>query len=248
MKLAFVSDIHEDLHSLSKALRMIEKMNCDIVICLGDISGYGVPYFNHFESRNASECFRLIQSHCEIILGGNHDLAAARVIPKINGGFDYPSNWYDLDYHQKKKLSKSAVWLYEQEELDPLYTSDEKAIVAQLSEYAILNTEKFNILTSHYVYPNVTGSRSGFFYDREDFEFHFEFMKKQDCLMSFSGHEHPYGFVKVTHYVLNQFGFERVLLRPERTSIIVPAIASGKKPNGFLIFDTENLEIQAVKL
>ncbi len=248
MKLAFISDIHEDLVSLRKAMRKIEKLGCDQVVCLGDISGYGVPYFDHFDTRDASECLKMIRENCSIVLGGNHDLSSAKVIPTNNGGFHYPVNWYYLDYHQKKEFSKGAVWLYEQEELDPLYTQEEKLFVSKVPEFDVINTGSVNILVSHYIFPNLTGSRSGFYYDREDFDQHLEFMKEHDCMFSFSGHEHPHGFVKVTHQVLNQFGFERALLRPERTSIVVPAIAKGRKPNGFLIFNSENLEINAVKI
>ncbi len=40
MLLGVISDIHEDIIALEKALTFLEKRNCDQIICLGDIVGY----------------------------------------------------------------------------------------------------------------------------------------------------------------------------------------------------------------
>ncbi len=44
MKLAIITDIHEDRVNLVKALRMIEKEACDEIACLGDIVGFSTPF------------------------------------------------------------------------------------------------------------------------------------------------------------------------------------------------------------
>lgn len=41
-KLAVITDIHGDIHSLQDALKQIERMGCDKILCLGDIPDYGL--------------------------------------------------------------------------------------------------------------------------------------------------------------------------------------------------------------
>lgn len=37
MKVAVISDIHENVHNLIEAIQMIESEKCDILFCLGDV-------------------------------------------------------------------------------------------------------------------------------------------------------------------------------------------------------------------
>lgn len=66
MRYAIISDIHSNLPALKVVLERIEDLQCDRVICLGDIVGYG-PFPN--------ECCDLIQERADMVIVGNHDHA-----------------------------------------------------------------------------------------------------------------------------------------------------------------------------
>src|SRR6056297_3454194 len=107
MKIAFISDIHEDVVSLSIAINKITKLTIDKIVCLGDISGYNPMYYDFINTRNASECLKILKENCDIIIPGNHDYNSIRKIPEYHPGFNYPSNWYELDYYEKKEISNN---------------------------------------------------------------------------------------------------------------------------------------------
>jgi len=66
MKLAFISDIHSNMHALVEVLRNIEELSIDEIWCCGDIVGY-----NAFPQ----ECLEIIKErHIPSVLG-NHDWA-----------------------------------------------------------------------------------------------------------------------------------------------------------------------------
>ena len=65
MKIAIISDIHENLEALKATLKDIEKRKVDKIICLGDIIAKGV---------HSKECISLIRTNCEIVLQGNCDV------------------------------------------------------------------------------------------------------------------------------------------------------------------------------
>ena len=67
MKYAIISDIHSNLEALQKAFEIIDKKKVDVIICLGDIVGYGA---------NPNECVNIVKERCSIVLLGNHDNAA----------------------------------------------------------------------------------------------------------------------------------------------------------------------------
>ena len=83
MRLAIISDIHEDIDSLRKILKKAEKKGYDQLVCLGDITGYSLPYYKYDNSRNASACLSLLREKCEIVIAGNHDLHAAGRSPDL---------------------------------------------------------------------------------------------------------------------------------------------------------------------
>lgn len=73
MRYAIISDIHGNLAALQRVLERIEEENCDRIICLGDVVGYG-PFPN--------ECCELVQNRAAITLCGNHDaVAGGRIRP-----------------------------------------------------------------------------------------------------------------------------------------------------------------------
>ena len=66
MRRAVISDIHGNLEALETVLEDIREQDCDQIICLGDIIGYGPA---------PKECVDLAKTFDACILG-NHDLAA----------------------------------------------------------------------------------------------------------------------------------------------------------------------------
>ncbi|GHV24633.1 metallophosphoesterase [Spirochaetia bacterium] len=69
MRLLVVSDIHANLAAFDAVLRET-RGDRDAVLCLGDLVGYGP---------DPGECIALAAEVCAVVLGGNHDLAAAGV-------------------------------------------------------------------------------------------------------------------------------------------------------------------------
>jgi len=68
VRLAVLSDIHANLAALSQALRRIDRLGADAVVCLGDIVGYGP---------DPEACVELVRSHTDLVVLGNHDEAVA---------------------------------------------------------------------------------------------------------------------------------------------------------------------------
>jgi predicted phosphodiesterase len=67
MRVLVVSDIHANLAAFDAVLRETRK-DRDTVLCLGDLVGYGP---------DPRECIARAAEVCAVVLGGNHDLAAA---------------------------------------------------------------------------------------------------------------------------------------------------------------------------
>lgn len=72
MKLALISDIHANLEALVAVLRDIEQKQIDKLISLGDVIGYGV---------DPTPCLKLVDSHCDMKLMGNHEHAVLGLTP-----------------------------------------------------------------------------------------------------------------------------------------------------------------------
>ncbi len=71
MRFAFISDIHANLEALEAVLEDIGKEAVDEIICLGDIVGYG---------SEPNECTEIIRKRCSLVLLGNHDAAAVKLL------------------------------------------------------------------------------------------------------------------------------------------------------------------------
>jgi len=252
MRLAIIADIHEDIVSLQVALRKIEKFSCDEIICLGDISGYSIPYYKYIETRNAHECLSLIRSNCAIVVLGNHDIHAAQIIPEKSGIFDFPENWYRLDYQERLKLSANTLWLHEENDLNPLYTHDDLEYLRSLKQYSVYSFSDKNILFSHYLFPNISGIQKAFYSSIDEFREHANFMNSLGCVLGFNGHTHVRGYYTVTNGEFNQYRYKKQQLyhnlANEPQIIGIPPISSHQKRNGFCIFDLNEFFIEVVKL
>jgi predicted phosphodiesterase len=66
VRIAVISDIHSNLAALKETLNFLKSEDCDKIVCLGDIVGYGP---------RPNECIELIKKHCQVCLMGNHDHA-----------------------------------------------------------------------------------------------------------------------------------------------------------------------------
>ncbi len=247
MKLALLSDIHEDLESLETALRTIERHGCDEVACLGDISGYGAPHYSYAYGRDAHQCLSLVKANCKYAVLGNHDLHAGKIIPSHGSIFDFPDNWYLLDYPARKQLVKNKIWLHEENDLDPSYTAADIDYLKSLPEYLVINTGDHTIMLSHYIYPNLSGLSKFFFTYADEFRQHFSFMKKHGCTISFTGHSHAKGIFLATPKRTRKF---RQVLNMKKFPAcigILPVTRTMKK-NGFCIFDSEKGTVKIVRL
>ena len=193
MKIGFIADIHEDLPSLKKAFKLLEKKGCKELICMGDICGYSYPYYNHEKDRDASTCLEMVKKECQFISPGNHDLHAARKTPLSDPGFDYPDDWYEMDFESRKKLANGRVWLYEDSELKSNYTKADKDFIRSLPEFIITDIDGKKILLSHYIYPDFTGSSTRGIPDKAFINSYISFLKENNCDLSFFGHSHVEG-------------------------------------------------------
>lgn len=247
MRIALISDIHEDIINLQLALSKIDKLKCDEVICLGDISGYSALHHNYIESRNARECLRMIRESCTLVISGNHDLHAVFKTPKFSG-FEYPTNWYEMDYWQRVELSKGQVWLYDHDELDPLYTHADADFIFHLQEMCVKEYGDKKYLFSHYLYPNLTGSEQVFYHSPEEFNGHRDFMHRLGAHISFAGHRHFGGLMINSGPSLITKNFGKATTVKDGDIVHVPAITRSAVNSGFLLFDDQEITVQGVKI
>ncbi|MBN1186650.1 MAG: metallophosphoesterase family protein [Bacteroidales bacterium] len=249
MLLGIISDIHEDIVSLKKTLKLLEKYNCDHIVCLGDITGLSVPYYAHLDTRDANECIKLIKNNCSISLAGNHDMHAIKKIPSYTAGIEYPENFYSLRGYERQKTINSQIWNYDKNTLDPLLTEESIEYLNSLPELQVLPIDGKSVFFSHFLYPDITGSLALKSFHREDIVRHISFIEKNSCYISFCGHAHIQGALIYTNdrgLKLKKLG-KRYRLR-EAKCIITPALASGLTSNGFLVYDTNYNEIQIISL
>ena len=70
MKICLLGDIHGNLEALHRAMEEIKQKGVDKVYFLGDLVGYGA---------DPRECIRIAKENFDIVIAGNHDLAASGV-------------------------------------------------------------------------------------------------------------------------------------------------------------------------
>ncbi len=247
MRIAIIADIHEDIINLQLAFSRIEQRSCDRIVCLGDISGFNVLNHDFFTSRNATSCLEmLIKHHCYII-AGNHDLHAAKRIPE-NSTFEYPNDWHKLDFAAKKTISQGQVWLYDNEELNALYTQKDIDFLKRIPEYRILSIENERVLFSHYLYPNLTGAEKEFYLDENDCLKHQGFLQGKMAHFSFAGHMHPNGLIIINKSGILKKTFRRKYEIHYGDTVIVPPVVRTFGKSGFCVFDTKEKTVEAIKI
>ena len=247
MKLGFITDIHEDIISLKKGLDILYKENCDHIICLGDIIGFSNTYYPFSKTKDANACIDLVRENCTIVVPGNHDLFSAGKIPVFNAGIEYPEDWFRMEILDRMNMMKGKIWFYEHE-INPGLSEENIDYLKYLPEYDILKIDNYNILFTHFLYPDISGSLRKRIDDIYDYRDHFWFMRQNNCILSFSGHMHKEGFEVVNMMGFREFTFRKRKLKRIVSFIGLPSIACGRNKNGVTVFDTENFEIKAVSI
>lgn len=248
MRLGFIADIHEDTKSLQLAFDLLAEEGCEFIVCLGDIVGFNLTFQKYIENRDANKCLALVQKSCNITVAGNHDLYAVKRVPVHNAGFNYLSNWYEIDYDVRAKLSKNKIWLYEDSELPNIYTRQSTDFLHSLEEYSVKNLGGINFLFSHFNYPDLTGSTINFPKKTKDLKKHFKFMKDNNCTIGISGHGHPEGCAIVTENCFEFRPFGTYKLNNELQWVVCPCVANTTRSNGVTTLDTDTLILKIIPL
>ena len=247
MKIAIISDIHEDVLNLKKAFNLIEQYKCDEIFSLGDIIGFSNLFYDYESTKNANECVELVRKNCKFAIAGNHDLYIAQRVPYLLRKKNYPANWFQLSNEERQTISEDKIWLYIEED-DPILTAENMDFMKKIPEYQIEKIDNVNYLFSHFIFPDISGASKDFPTKKRHYNQHFEFMSENNCLISFTAHGHTYGFVITSPKKKNHRYLKTKQLKNKVQIINCPAITSSKWKSGFIIFDTQKLEISLIKL
>jgi len=243
MRLALITDIHEDLPSLKAIIKKAEQVGYDQMICLGDICGFSHPYYTYRDRRDASACLSLVRNTCSLIIPGNHDLHAAGKIPEHSRIFDFPENWYELDAASRESLAEGRLWTHA-DDLYPGYSQEDLSFIRDLPEFDILETEKHRLMFSHYAYPNLSGFGSDFFAYAKEFGSHFQWMDSKGCSMAFIGHAHPRRYFIAREMDILYPRHRRNIHLDAPSLVALPPVTRNRWRSGFCTFDTETLKIR----
>jgi len=257
MKLGIISDIHENVEMLEKALSQAELHKCDEIVCLGDIVGFDIRFYKYHTRRSAKLCVELIKANCRWAVPGNHDLFAAGRLPEYTNGFIYPEEWFKLGPQDRKKTSNGEVWCYDQDASNDL-GDNEILYLRELPEYLAVTEKGTACLFSHYIYPDLTGSTTRYVERNHQLKELWKFMKDQNVKYSFSGHSHTifagfayegarYGagrYLKAVHSIPS----DRFSLGDESVMVLLPPLSGEKGRTGFAIFDTDNLKLNIISI
>lgn len=244
MKIGIITDIHEDAERLQYVIKELEKLNCDEIACLGDISGFDGRFYSYGFSRNLKFCMDVINVNCRVIIPGNHDLFHMKKLPGYNSIFNFPDNWYDLTFEERKKLSKGKIWLYDNDfPIDnPGVFSD---YYSDLSDMITFDAGNIRILFTHSIAPDISGVLRKKPNKIKDFQPHFDLIEKNKCHIGISGHLHPNGLLKISRKKIHTPKFSKIELSGETVHFICPCVANGMQDNGFTIINTSDKTIEA---
>lgn len=247
MRIAIVSDVHEDVVSLKKVLRRIDRCGYDRLVCLGDISGFSLPFYKYGKTRDASACLSLLRGRGALIVPGNHDYSAAQRVPVCVGSHRLPKNWYQMTFEQQVELTEGKIWLHK-DDLEPGYSDEEIAYLRSLPEFEVMDVGEYRVLFSHYAYPNLAGFEKGFYAWEADFKEHFKFMDENNCGVSFTGHAHSRGFYLVRPQSFRHYSYRSVYLKDEPLCVGIPPVTSHRIRRGFCMLDSERGSIRAKRV
>jgi predicted phosphodiesterase len=244
MRLGIITDIHENVTMLEAVLKLADVNRCDELACLGDIAGYDRRFYNYHFRRSASQCISIIRSNCRWVVAGNHDLFAAGRFPGYSNGYQYPESWFRMAPSERREASKGLVWSFEGEDRNDL-GEDDIAYLNTIPEYSILSSNGVQLLLSHYVCPDFTGSTTVHVTKQHHIRDLWKFMTSNDLMFSLSGHSHkPFAyfshretlpFLKAFHPVPG----DSIYLGNEMAMILLPPVTGGNGRTSFSMIDTD---------
>ena len=248
MKIGIVGDIHEDIVALRTAFKIFEQTGCHEIICLGDIVGFKVNTYHYLDTRSAHECIAMIRANCAATVIGNNDLYQLKKLPEFNGGFEFPPDWYERDYYERKALGNDRVFLYEEVQLNALMTAGDRSWMNSLPAFITREYEGTRILFSHFAFPDLQGVKAYFPKLADEFMPHLSFMRQQNCTMGFSGHMHFEGVSVCTETGMTRKGFGNYMLNEGLQWLFGPCTARCQFNNGIMILNTQSLLLQVIPL
>ena len=236
MKYAVISDIHEDIVSLQKVINQIKLSDVDKLVCLGDITGFSDLHHFHKATKNADACIDMLKEHCNIVVTGNHDLNTLDKLPE-----------YLKRHEEANSFLPKETWAYEGE-VHAALNHENRKFLNSLPEYVIDKSGEHNILFSHFIFPDITGSTMMIPEIKKELKAHFNFTNNKDCLLSFVGHTHIDGFAisKGRHVRFKEFGNKR--LSEKQQIVFGPALVRDYEKSGYMIFDTDTFELSIIKI
>ncbi len=248
MRIGLICDIHEDIKSLKAALRQLEKLNCDELICLGDIVGYDMSCHDQGQSRNPSACIAAVRSNCRYVVAGNHDLFALKKIPQSTHAFSFPPGWYELSLQERRVMSDSRVWLYETESTATHLNRRERNYLDALPEHLVLKLNSQPVHLSHSIHPDLTGSLVLRPHNPWELREHLQILKSHGCSHGFSGHLHPNGVIVGKEDDICEAPFGRLKLDQNLAHYACPSIANSRGRQGYTVVDSVEMTIQTFTL
>ena len=99
MRIGILTDIHSNLEALTEVLAAVRRLQPDLLMCLGDVVGYGA---------SPNECCALVRETCAVTLLGNHDAAVAG---RMDYGFYYDAARHALDWTASRLEPEHLDWL-----------------------------------------------------------------------------------------------------------------------------------------
>lgn len=247
MKFGIISDIHEDVIALKKAIALCNERGCDQLICLGDICGFELPYYSYEQSRNANECINIVRSEFSVVCPGNHDFQKIGKLSQYMLSENIPANYYALTVEEKQKFVEDRFWKYESDK-ESFISEDNKNWLLDLSEFRLLKLEDYSIFFSHYLFPDFVGTSTFAATKRSDFDEHLLFVKQNNAKLAFIGHMHIAGCTIVRKKKKFYTNFGNKKLKDKDLLLICPVLARTNCKNGFIIFDTKNKELSIIHL
>lgn len=99
MRIGIISDVHSNIEALGEVQKELARLDCDRLVCLGDVVGYGA---------SPNECCDIIRDLAEVTLLGNHDAAVAG---RMDYSFYYEAARHALDWSASRLSGDNSAWL-----------------------------------------------------------------------------------------------------------------------------------------
>ena len=252
LKIGFVTDIHESIEALQRALDRLNSLSCEKVYCLGDILMANRPDSpcHRGSARDAHECIRLLREGDVVTVAGNHDLEGIRKLPRIlPAGWEMPDNFFNLPLGEQEKLSHpgrgehpKGLWWVNRHAPQPNITTDDMNWLHQLPEQTTVRLQGWKLGMMHWMFPNPTGYAVNY-PSPESIRDHFKWQKENSIPLVFCGHQDGPGikWISSRSNKIKEHPFNEPLFidREDLTLLVLPGVRYSRIPNGVSLFDTE---------